>query len=278
MKEIGKLLALLLALLLPLAVLSGCSGQQEEMEILFFDAGKADAILITAPGAAVVVDTGEKGFGKQILAYLEEREIQHLDALILTHFDKDHVGGASKLISGIGIDRVYQSNVPRDSGEYRDYVRALELTGLEAVTLRQSETLKLGELEIRIDPPIREQFETDPSNNSSLIVSVSWGNTRVLLTGDAEEDRLEEWLESEPDPYDCVKLPHHGAWEQPLNHLLAVTAPSFAVATDSDKEPADEKTAALLTSYRVESYFTREGAVLLKSDGETVNVEYEKWM
>ena len=183
MKTTGKLLAPSLALLLFLTLLPGCGKSPEGMELYFFAAGKADAILITAPGAAVMVDTGEKGLGKEILDYLEEKGIGKLDALILTHFDKDHVGGAAKLLSGIPIDRVIQSNVPRDSGEYRDYVRALERAGLEAETPREPVTLSLGDLEIVVDPPKQEEYEKDPSNNSSLIVSVRYGDTSALLTG-----------------------------------------------------------------------------------------------
>ena len=268
MKTTGKLLALSLALLLFLTLLPGCGKSPEGMELYFFAAGKADAILITAPGAAVMVDTGEKGFGKEILDYLEEKGIGKLDALILTHFDKDHVGGAAKLLSGIPIDRVIQSNVPRDSGEYRDYVRALERAGLEAETPREPLTLSLGDLEIMVDPPKQEEYEKDPSNNSSLIVSVRYGDTSALLTGDAEEERLAEWLEQEPGHYDLIKMPHHGSWEQPLSELLALTEPQYAVLTDSEREPASDKTIALLTSFRVETFSTKDGALLFRSDGE----------
>lgn len=268
MKTTGKLLALSLALLLFLTLLPGCGKSPEGMELYFFAAGKADAILITAPGAAVMVDTGEKGFGKEILDYLEEKGIGKLDALILTHFDKDHVGGAAKLLSGIPIDRVIQSNVPRDSGEYRDYVRALERAGLEAETPREPLTLSLGDLEIVVDPPKQEEYEKDPSNNSSLIVSVRYGDTSALLTGDAEEERLAEWLEQEPGHYDLIKMPHHGSWEQPLSQLLALTEPQYAVLTDSEREPASDKTCALLTSFRVETFSTKDGALLFRSDGE----------
>ena len=268
MKTTGKLLALSLALLLFLTLLPGCGKSPEGMELYFFAAGKADAILITAPGAAVMVDTGEKGVGKESLDYLEEKGIGKLDALILTHFDKDHVGGAAKLLSGIPIDRVIQSNVPRDSGEYRDYVRALERAGLEAETPRAPLTLSLGDLEIMVDPPKQEEYEKDPSNNSSLIVSVRYGDTSALLTGDAEEERLAEWLEQEPGHYDLIKMPHHGSWEQPLSELLALTEPQYAVLTDSEREPASDKTIALLTSFRVETFSTKDGALLFRSDGE----------
>ena len=57
-----------------------------------FQAGKADAFLLWNESGTVLIDTGESGFGKEILKKLQELGIQRLDYLIITHFDKDHVG------------------------------------------------------------------------------------------------------------------------------------------------------------------------------------------
>ena len=65
------------------------------LEVTVLDAGKADAILLTTPDSAVLIDCGEKGFGDEILGELAARGIGRLDVLIVTHFDQDHVGGAA---------------------------------------------------------------------------------------------------------------------------------------------------------------------------------------
>ena len=96
------------------------------LAVYFFDAGKADAILLTTESAAVLIDCGEKGFGSTITDELAARGIAKLDLLIVTHFDQDHVGGAAKVIGTVEIGEVLQSNCPKDSGEYKKYVRALK--------------------------------------------------------------------------------------------------------------------------------------------------------
>lgn len=77
----------------------GCaaSGAEEDtLTAVFYDVGKADAILLYTEDAAVLVDAGVNKSGEDIVADLHARGIERLDALIITHFDKDHVGGAGQ--------------------------------------------------------------------------------------------------------------------------------------------------------------------------------------
>ncbi len=265
------------ALLLAALLLCGCGAAAEKpggLELLVFAAGKADAILLTTENGAVLIDTGRKGFGREIVDELAAQGIQALDCLIITHFDKDHVGGAAKVLKEIPVRRVLQSNCPRDSEEYEKYLAALEKAGLEAETVREPLRFALDEVSFTVDPPREESYEQDPSNNSSLIVSVRCGSCSLLFTGDAENRRMAEWLSGETEEYTLVKMPHHGAWQKTLVPLLERTRPTFAVITDSEEEPASEKTEALLAQYGVETCCTRTAAVLAFCDGETIELSY----
>lgn len=264
-------------LLLALLFLNGCGNgkQAERLQIVFFAAGKADAILLTTDNACVLIDTGEAGFGKEIVDYLGEKGIAKIDYLILTHFDKDHVGGAAKVIRSIPICHVLQSNYPKDSSEYRHYLTALQQAGMEAVTVRQELNFELDGVSFTVNPPEEELYEEDASNNSSLIVSVTYGECSLLFLGDAENARLKEWISSGTAAYDLVKLPHHGNWHKPLSRLLELTQPTYAVICCSEDEPEDEKTAALLDGLQIDAYYTRVAPVLVECDGETLRVRYD---
>ena len=85
-----------------------------KLKIYFFSAGKADAILLYGADFAVLIDTGLKGFGGEIVSYLKEQGIDTLDALILTHFDEDHVGG--------GFFERFEEGVERPLGKHVDFV------------------------------------------------------------------------------------------------------------------------------------------------------------
>lgn len=273
--------ALLLAALLLLSACSSdtkkASGEETaaeeaaDLEVHFFDAGKADAILLTTGGGAVLIDAGEKGFGKTILAYLEEKGVAKLDYLIVTHFDQDHVGGAAKVINNIEVGTVLQSNRPKDSEEYEKYVKALHNAGIEPVTVRESFAFRLDGVSYTVDPPRQSDYSSDSSNNSSLIVSVQNGEHRFLLAGDAQTERLSEFLDGNQSTYDVLKVPHHGKDEPLLEALLASTKPSCAVITSSDEEPESAATVEALERSGVEVLLTRRGAVTFRSDGTTLS-------
>ena len=238
------------------------------LAVWFFDAGKADAILLTTENAAVLIDCGEKGFGSTITDELAARGIKKLDLLIVTHFDQDHVGGAAKVIGSVDIGTVLQSNSPKDSSEYRKYIRALKKAGIEPMTVRETLSFEFDGVAITVDPPA--------SNNSSLIVTVSLGSQTLLFMGDAESARIAEYLAGAPVDCTLLKVPHHGGKEPMTEALLEAVCPEYAVITCSDDERESASTTAALRSCGAEIFLTRLGSVSVCCDGETIEVFYDR--
>ena len=269
--------ALLLALTLSLTACGAKkapeTGAAADLEVHFFDAGAADAILLTTENSAVLIDAGEQGFGKTILAYLAERGVKRLDCLIVTHFDQDHVGGAAKVLNSVEVGAVLQSNRPKDSEAYEKYLRALENAGVEPDTVRETRAFTLDGVSYEIDPPRWADYASDESNNSSLIVSVTNGETRFLFTGDAQTERLAEFLDANRAACDVLKVPHHGRDEPLLPALLESTKPTYAVVTSSDEEPESAATVEALERAGATVLLTRDGAVTLYSDGAVVRTD-----
>ena len=245
-----------------------------DLEVYCFSAGKADAILLTTENSTVLIDAGEKGFGKTILAYLEEQGITAIDYMIITHFDQDHVGGAAKVINNISVGTVLQSNCPKDSEEYEKYCIALLNASIEPVTVQETMTISLDGVTYVVDPPHKNDYAEDDSNNSSLIVSVYNGENSFLFTGDAQTERLEEFLDSNDEAYDFLKVPHHGGEDELMDDLIAEVSPAYAVITASDEELEADSTTSYLDAANVETYLTREGAVILDSDGTNISMSY----
>ncbi len=240
----------------------------------FFQAGKADAILLTTEHGAVLIDAGKKGFGKDIVSYCAAHGVERLDYLIVTHFDKDHVGGAAKVLRDLPVEHVLQSVFPKNSKEYESYRKALRRAGIEPVTVREELSFTLGGVSFTVNPPRLERYGDSPSNNSSLIVTVSCGGCRLLFAGDAESLRLLEWLAEDPAPCAFIKMPHHGEWNSALLPLLEQMQPRCAVVTSSEKEPESPKTRELLARFGAECFCTREAPVLLVCDGTDVILRY----
>ena len=274
------MIAVLTALVM--MILPSCAGNNETdgdpavLKVYCHQAGKADAFVITTKEHTVVLDTGVKGFGGTILDGLSKEGIKKIDYLIISHFDKDHVGGAAKVINSIDVGTVLQSNCPKDSSAYEKYTEALENAGITPLTVREEYSFELDGVEFSVDPPSKDVYNDDESNNSSLILTVKCQGKTLLFTGDAESERIREFI-SKGLAVDCdlIKMPHHGVWDSMLDKLLQNTKPEYAVITSSDDEPEDTKTAELLEKYGVKTFLTRTDPVIITCTGDTMAVEYD---
>ena len=284
---IRTLILILVIIAISSSVLYACSSggegadtTDETLEVslsaYFYSAGKADAALLTTENGTVLVDAGEKGYGKEIVSYLEGIGRTKIDYLIITHFDKDHVGGAAKVIKSLDISNVLQSNYPKDSDEYSNYLDALSEAPVTPVTVRDTYEFELDGVTFSVDPPAEEEYSHDPSNNSSLILTVKCGSETLLFMGDAENERMAEFI-NKGLAVDCafMKIPHHGRWDKNLAGLIEKTNPEYAVITSSDDEPEDDETVDLLTSSGTATYFTKNSPVVLTCDGKSLTLEYD---
>ena len=267
---IGSLLLIVICSIIFLISREDTTGK---LKIYFFNAGKADSCIIYNDEFAVMIDTGEKELGEEILTYLENNNITKLDYLIITHFDKDHVGSASTIINSIEVDNVIQSNYPKESKVYNKYLSALENKGIEAVTLREDLEFSFGDIYFTINPPLEEVYSNNESNNSSLIVSLKYKNNSFLFMGDAENLRIKEYLSTNNLSYDFLKVPYHGHYQTTLDELIEVIKPKYSVITSSLEEKEDDTTLELLSNIGSKTYLTRNGSILITSDGDTINIK-----
>ena len=60
------------------------------------DGAMANSYLIMIDGMNIIVDAGTPGSGKKITGYLEDHKIKP-DAILITHYHVDHVGGLSRI-------------------------------------------------------------------------------------------------------------------------------------------------------------------------------------
>ena len=80
-----------------------------DLNLYHLDVNQSDSTLIIGPtGMTLMIDTGENGTGDEICTAVKALDVTHTDALITTHYHKDHYGGVDELIScGIPIVKAY---------------------------------------------------------------------------------------------------------------------------------------------------------------------------
>lgn len=276
-KRIIKVLIPLLVAALTVC-LPGCRQEAAPgLTVYAFSAGAADSFLITTASSAVMIDCGEKDDGSDIARYLAKHGISRLDRLIITHFDKDHIGGVPDVLSEVSAGQVLQSDTPKDSKTYERYVKALSDAGITPGTLTEDNDIsfELDGAVYRIDAP-KGGYEDDESNNSSLIISVTYEGRNLLFMGDAEDERISEYLSDEEKTYDLLKVPHHGRSGDMMPSLIDTVKPKVAIITSSEDEPEDEDVVEYLREAGAEVYLTREGPVITEVTSAGVSARYDK--
>ena len=234
------------------------------------DLGKADAFLLQSEAGAVLLDAGEDP--EPVLNLLREHNVTKLDALVLSHFDKDHIGGAAAVLEQVEVQTLYRTDYVEDSEPYAALMAALEDSGTEAVTVTDTLTVTAAGAELTLYPPLSDSYGKDEDNNASLLTAVDAGGSTLLFAGDALKPRVREFLEEQYDgtQYQFLKIPHHGGETKPTALLLEAFTPRYALITASAAQPESDKLLERLEDAGVEVLRTRMGAVTLRCQDGTI--------
>lgn len=278
-----KRLSVFFALLLSACILAGCGGGEQsaqpdpeqetsELKVTFFDVGKGDAILLETENQTMLIDTGYDDTAGTILTYLSDQGIKSLDYLVITHFDKDHVGGADKVLEAVEVREVLQPDYESDSKQTKQYQETLEEQGIQPVHVTETTSLEFEGTDCVIYPPRQQEYE-EKDNDFSLVISLTFGEERFLFAGDAERERLSELLaENGLDlEHQVLKVPHHGKEEKNSDKFLLAVSPEAAVITCSEEEEPEQEILELLDRLGTEVYLTSEGTVTCVTDGSSLD-------
>lgn len=264
-------------LLAGLFCFAGCGAKvKEPLTVTFLDVGKADAAVLINGDHTLVIDAGETDDGDAIVSFLIDAGVKQVDALIVTHFDKDHVGGAAALLAAVPVRRVLVPDYTGDSNEYETFSMMAFGVQVTPEALTKPCAFTLGDCKVTVEPPLDYAIagtSDDADNELSLITTVTHGGVRLLFTGDAENDRLTEWIANgQVQPCDLIKMPHHGVYCKMQKDLLTAVSPRYAVICDSEKNPAEDKTLSLLAQRGIAVFETKNGNVTAVSDGSALTV------
>lgn len=262
-----KALVFLAAGLIAVLLLAGYSAPQMRMSVL--DIGKADAVLITLEGHAVLIDTGTAKTAETVLQALEAQNITALDALIITHFDQDHIGGAAAVLQEVSVRVVYQPDYKKSTTACKVYQQALEDYGGTLITVRAQTEAEVGDMRFVIQAP-QGSMKQRSSNDHSLVTALYYGKTSFLLPGDAAQLRIQELLEADVGCFDVLKVPHHGILEENSLEFIQMVSPKYAVVTTPNQAYADEAIIAQLNAVGADVRSTCGGTVHYFSNGTVV--------
>ena len=281
------LLVALVAVWLGIRQFAGSDGiVRPALTVTALPVGKADALILKTDDWAAMIDTGEESDGSYICELLETAGIDHLNLLLITHFDKDHVGSAAELLETVGADQVLMPDYEGTRPEYAAFLEALEAhpeAEVQRVTGTESLEIPAGSVNTSLtvyaadDPAEIQDTDGEYDNDMSLAAKVICGEKQFLFTGDIEKTRIRQMLESQVDwKADWIKMPHHGRYQKKVEKLLDAVQPSYAVICDGDDQRAEEKTLDALKKRQIEEWETADGTVVTVTDGKKIEIRQEK--
>lgn len=240
----------------------------EAAEILFAGTqDDADCAVLLSQGACVMIDTGEEQDAAHILELLDQEGVKQIDCLILTHPDKDHIGGAPMLLETLPVQTVLVPDYGQEKEHYDALLEQAEELGSSVSVLApaRSREYSYGELELRIWPPEEAFYEKD--NDYSLAVLVRHGDVKLFFAGDAQKKRMKELQTYRLPEVELYKVSYHGRDLTTGAKLIGSIRPQYAVVTAD--EPGQEIRQAL-TAAGAQIFCTRGKDVRFVSDGKSL--------
>lgn len=206
-----------------------------ELHITFINVGKGDCTIIYNDNVAVMIDTGYNTTSDEVVNYLKKIKVNRLDALIISHFDKDHVGGASDIIKSIEINNIFFPDYQEDSKEYKRFIKALKnnFNGKKHI-VHNNMTIEYSDIMMTLYAPKEKSYELD--NNYSLAAKINCYNESFLFAGDAMELRIDELLKEDISNAYLLKVPHHGFICKKSLEFIKFINPRISIITCENKE------------------------------------------
>ena len=244
-----------------------------DLEIYFLDVGEADCALINSNGEYALIDAGNTIDGNKIVKYFESLGITDFKYLFGTHAHEDHIGGLANVIYNFNVGIVYMPNVSSEYKSYDNVLKALNKKNLELNNPINDEEYKLGESTLKI---IYNGENEEDINNSSLIMKLTYKNKSFLFTGDTTKEVEEKILDKDINS-NLLKVSHHGSNDASSANFLVNVHPEYAIISvgkDNDYYHPHKVTLDKLNRLGTKVYRTdQDGPIIVKSDGENINIE-----
>ncbi len=258
-------------------------GVRGHLRLSIIDVAHGDSILVQLPDRrSLLVDTGGSlsgssfDIGGRIVApVLWARGTRRLDALVLTHGDPDHVGGAVSLFRDFHPRAVWEGvRVPTVAAT--EQLRAMAAAaGVPWVFRRAGESMRMGEVAFSVwNPPPPDWERRKVRNDDSLVIELRYREVSIVLTGDAGKD-VERELAGKfaPAPIRVVKVPHHGSATASSWEFVSALRPRIALLSAGVTTRVSEDVLRRYRDVGATLFRTdRDGAITLDTDGRTVTV------
>ena len=196
--------------------------------------------------------------------------VRWLSALVLTHPQRDHVGGAADVIRRLDVGEVLEPGLAATGPESEEALATARSRHVPVRVVRAGTSFRAGRLRVRVLWPEDEGTPAEDPNQNAVVLVASYGETDVFLSADAESDVT---ARLPLRPVEIMKVAHHGSEDAGLaaeledaaaadrGHLLR--AEQRLRTPDGPRRSLRSTAAPGLAVYRTDE----DGRVVVESDG-----------
>lgn len=248
------------------------------MRLHYIDVEEGDSIFIELPNEkTMLIDAGEAVEGKKVINYIKQLGYSNIDYVVGTHPHTDHIGGLAQVINSFDVGKIYMPKVISTSKTYENLLNTISMKGLKIQTAKAGVNI-INEDNLLIDIIAPNSDSYSDLNNYSVVIKITYKNSKFIFMGDAETISENEILTDVTA--DIVKVGHHGSnTSSGQNFVSRVNAKYAIISVGSDNnynhpnmDIVDRWENSGAKIYRTDL----NGTIIVTTDGNTFNIETEK--
>lgn len=199
--------------------------------IYFLDMPEGDSTVIITKHMkdVIVIDTAEKTKNNDFTKIIKNFGIKHIDYLIISHSDSDHIGGSIDLVKKVKVKNLILGIY--DKNEVTNYVKSY---CKNTYYLKSNEQIKTKRFHINVLSPMKDYQNI---NDNSLVFILTLNSTKFLFTGDISTKVEKDLIKTYQINVDYLKVAHHGSKTSTSNEFLSNIKYKYAVVMSGYYNP-----------------------------------------
>ncbi|NCS99581.1 MBL fold metallo-hydrolase [Candidatus Parcubacteria bacterium] len=270
-KKILSIATLIFVAIFIISFEKGLLNKVEYLQVSFLDVGQGDSVFIEAPnGVQMIVDGGPDDSVLRELSKVMPFWDRSIDIVVATHPDKDHIGGLPEIFQRFKVGTSLDTGVTSDTGIYNEYKKRRASSSANLVQAHSGQVISLDEksgVYVEVLFPGESLNEIKDKNDTSIILRVVYGESEVLLTGDASV-KIERFLLSKYGKNlesDILKLGHHGSKTSTSKEFLEKVNPESVVISagvDNSYGHPSKETLYIVNNFGSKIYSTIDSGIV----------------
>ena len=295
-KRIGPKTALTALSMLSLLILSDAgyyayrTRWNRDMSVTFIDVGQGDSAFIELPyGKTLLIDAGGGAYrsydtGESVVArYIWSLKRTHVDYVIASHPQIDHIGGLGFIIMNMNVREVYKNDCSPDTDVYTKFINAANRSRTAVYTITGQTVLKdINGAKVELFSVPHEVCDSSSNkdiNNTVLLSKITYGDVSVLFTGDIEKDaeQVLSYTYQSRLKADIMKAAHHGSRTSNSEQFLSTVKPEIVVVPAGEGNPFHLPSKVVLKRFFEKDIQVlrtdRSGAIRITTDGKHIKIK-----